>query len=391
MEISQSLRAEPCPRLVVSPRVRLDYPAEGEDQQQGVNRMQHAAGPHVRGDLSSARRRAAAFLDNLPIEENYEPIVRQNWIARWTEIGDDYCLLGDLNRKKGAFHDATEACLCALTAFEVARRLADGEGSQYRELLSKVEAGIRRFDLSLDQKIEQVQIACHDQTELPAYYLPASNLHFCAPSVICISGEQETGATLLGRLLPVVFGRRMSVLVISHDDVSNHSHSQPEILLSCCLDYLSVRPDVDATRIGLYGEGLSAVLATDFAASDRRLAAAVCDGGLWNWARILASVGWMTRTAETIDEEVVSARRSQLVRQLKCPVLVVAGGRGIVSVPEAIKLQADCMTARIDLELAIPRMIRTPEGVEIENFVISDDCTFRWLEHKLARSSVPGA
>lgn len=84
----------------------------------------------------------------------------------------------------------------------------------------------------------------------------------------------------------------------------------------------------------------------------------------------------------------MSARRSRLVRQLKCPVLVVAGGRGILGVSEAIKLRADCMAARIDLELAMPRMIRIDAG-EVENFVVADDCVFGWLERKLAERSAP--
>lgn len=349
--------------------------------------MEYAACPQVRGDLASTRRDAAVFLDNLPVAAIYGAMGRQDFVARWTKIGDAHCHLADLNIKKGAVDEATEAWLCALTSFEVARRLIDEDDPQSGDVSAKVEAGVRRFGLSLEQKVERIQIACSDQAELPAHYLPAASPGSCAPAVICISREQETGAMLFGRLLPVMIGRGMSVLVVSHDDVLNHSPGQSEALLSRCLDYLSLRPDTDATRIGIYGDGLSAVLATDFAASDRRVAAAVCDGGLWNWARILASVGWLTRAADVADEEMVPARRSRWVRQLRCPVLVVAGGRGIVSVSEAIKLQADCRAARIDLELTIPRMTGTPVG-EIENFVSSDDCIFGWLEHKLARAPV---
>ncbi|MGY4447384.1 hypothetical protein ACVWZR_002044 [Bradyrhizobium sp. i1.3.1] len=337
----------------------------GEDRHQGANRMLCAAWPHVRGDLASTRRGATVFLDDL--EGVYGAISRQNWVARWTNIGDAHCVVGDHNIEKGTFKEATEAWLCALTAFEVARRLVDEDDPRSGDVSAKIEAGIQSFG-SLEQKVERVRIACCDQSEFLVYYVPAGGPNLCAPAVICISREEETGATLLGRLLPVVIGRGMSVLVVSHDDVSNRWRGQSEALLSCCLDYLSVRPDVDATRIGVYGEGLSAVLATDFTASDRRVAAAVCDGGLWNWARTLASVGWITRTADVVDEDVVSARRSRLVRQLRCPILVVAGGRGIASASEAIKLQADCAPARMDLELAMPRVARTPVG-EIENFL----------------------
>ncbi|WP_018322512.1 S9 family peptidase, partial [Bradyrhizobium sp. WSM2793] len=299
--------------------------------------------------------------------------------------GDAHCLVGDLNIKRGALDEASEAWLCALTAFEVARRLVHEDDPESGDVSAKVEAGIQRFG-SLERKVERVEIACCDHTELRACYLPAGNPNLCTPAVICISREEESGAALLGRLLPVATDRGISVLVVSHDDVSNQWCGQSEMLLSCCLDYLSDRPEVDATRIGVYGEGLSAALATDFAISDRRIAAAVCDGGLWNWARTLASVGWMTGSADAVDENVASEHRLRSVRQLRCPVLVVAGGRGTVSVPEAIKLQADCSAVRIDLELAMPPLTRAPVG-EIENFVVSDERIFGWLEDKLAHAS----
>lgn len=346
--------------------------------------MEYAASHHVRRDVSCARRGVAAFLDNLHVEDNHGARDQQNWVARWTAIGDELRLLGNLNIKKGAFDEATENWLCALTAFEIARRLVGEVCAQSENISAKIETCIQSFGLSPDQKIERVQIPFWDQSRIVAYYVSAGGSDLCAPAAICISKEEEAGTTLLGRLLPEVIRRGMSVLVVSHEEIANHSAGQSEILLTCCFDYLSVRPNVDASRIGIYGEGLSAALATDFAASDRRVAAAVCDGGLWNWARALASVDWIAGTTDMEDEAVLSARRSRLMQQLTCPVLVIAGGRGIISVSEAIKLQTECTAAHIDLQLAIPRMTPTPAG-EIEDFVTSDDCIFGWLEHKLTQ------
>lgn len=345
--------------------------------------MQCAAWPHLKGDLSSTRRAAAAFLDNLTIESRSGDTDRRSWLARWLKVGHDHSLLGDLSFKDGALDEAAEAWLSALTAFELVRRLDGEDDAQSADTSAKVGAGIQKFELSLGRKIEKVQIACCDQT-IPAFYLLARNRESRGPAVICISGEQETGATLLGRLLPEVFGRDLSILVVSHDDVASHSRSQSSVLLSCCLDYLSGRPEVDATRIGIYGEGFSAAIATDFARFDRRLAAAVCDGGLWNWLRMFASVGWLTKVDAAADEP---GFRSKWVRQVRCPVLVVAGGRGIASVSEAIKLEADCAVANIDLELAIAGFVSSSvEG--IENFVTADGRIFSWLEQKLTHPSV---
>ncbi|WP_404538444.1 alpha/beta hydrolase family protein [Bradyrhizobium sp. USDA 223] len=310
---------------------------------------------------------------------------QRSWGARWADIGEAHRLVGDLNLKNGAFSEAVEAWLCALTAFEVAKRLFHGSDLAREDVLAKVEGSLQQFG-TLEQKLEQVRILCDDQIELPALYFLAGP-HHSTPAVICISREDETAAALLGRLLPVVVNRAISVLVVSHDDIPDRWRGESNFLLSCCLDFLSLRPEIDATRIGVYGDGLCAALATSFAASDRRISAAVCDGGLWNWGRNLASIRWLTGTASQIDGEVELAARSSLVRQLRCPILVVAGGEGTVSVPEALNLRADCAAACIDLELLLPRTTRTPAG-DIENFVTSDDCIFGWLERKLTGQSV---
>ncbi|WFU71215.1 hypothetical protein [Bradyrhizobium sp. CB2312] len=320
------------------------------------------------------------FLDKL--ESIWAASSRQNWAAKWIKIGDAQCLLCDLNFKKGAFTEATEAWLSALTAFEVARRLIDEDDELSEEISAKVEFGIQRFGSCL-KKVERVKFACVDQGEFEAYFLPGAKSDERSPAVICISREEETRARLLGRLLPVAVGRDISLLVVCHDDFSNHSPGQPENFFSYCVDYLSARSDVDAARIGVYGEGLSAALATDFAVFDHRIAAAVCDGGLWNWTSTVASVSWMAGTADIVDEDVQSIRRLRFARHLKCPVLVVAGGRGMVSASEAMNLQSDCTAARVDLEVAVSPAAQTPRG-EIENFVTSDDCIFGWLENKLA-------
>lgn len=341
-----------------------------------------AAWPEVTDNLESTRRSAALFLASF--SGRYEATSRRHFVARWTNIGDAHCLFGDLNLERGAFDVAAESWLCALTAFEVARRLVDEEDAEAGVVLAKLEAAISDFG-SLQERVRRVEIASWHERKLPAYYVSSCRTDLRAPAVICISREDETGAMLLGRLLPVIASRGMTALVVAYDDLSTSRHGQSE-LLSSCLDYLSARHEVDGSRIGVYGEGLSAALASDFALADRRIAAAVCDGGLWNWARTEASISWMTGTPHLLDDPLASARRSRLARRLKCPMLVVAGGRSIVSIRESIKLESDCTAARIDLKLVVPRLDPTPES-DFENFAACDEEIFSWLERKLARIS----
>ncbi|WGD51154.1 hypothetical protein QA641_37560 [Bradyrhizobium sp. CB1650] len=315
-------------------------------------------------------------------------MARQNWGATWAGTGDAYRRLADLNINRKEYDGATEAWLCALTAFEVARRLVADDDPRRADVSAKVEDGLQRIGLCFGHEVESLQIACGDLGAFLAYYLPAGTPNSRTPAVICVSNEEETGVTLLGRLLPVLIGRGMSVLVLSHEHIANHARGGSQIVLSYCLDHLSARPDVDSSRIGIYGDGLSASLATDFAVYDRRIAAAVCDGGIWNWTRSRKSIDWMTSTDDGAERNMEWGRRSLLARLPKCPILVVAGGRGVVSVSEAIKLQSACMAERIEVDLVLPQLIRGGLCEEFDNFVSSDDRTFRWLEQKLAREPI---
>lgn len=352
-------------------------------------RMKCAAGRQVRGDLASTRRSAALFL-SYPTVSGREGGIERRSITEWIEIGDANSLLADCHLREGGLEEAAEAQLCALTAFEVARRLIGEDNALWGGISARIEACIERVGLCGAQRAEPVQISCADQVNLSACYLPAGRSDIPTPAVICVCSEQDTPQALLGRILPVVLSRGISLLVVSHEDLAECSRGSSQAMLSSCLDYLSHRSDVDSERVAIYGDGLSAALATDFAASDNRVAAAVCDGGLWHAARALASVGWMTKAAGAVGEIVIAATRLRQARQLRCPVLVVAGGRGIVSVSEASQLQAGCAGARIQLELIVPQTTSTAMG-EIEDFVSCDETIFSWLQQKLLSRLAPEA
>jgi len=344
--------------------------------------MEGPARWQLTSDLATIRERASAFLTNSASTRRDQKNTQQ-WSAEWTDIAEIHSQLAEGNIRKGRSDEATEAWFCALTAYEVARRLVAEDDRNGIDIAARIESCIQRLELSMADRIERVRIACGEPLELEALYLSAGSGR--TPAVICISMEQEPRAILFGRLLPAAFSRKLSLLIISHDDLLGGSRREFNMHLSNCLDYLLARSDVDDGRIGVYGEGGVGALATDFAAADSRLAAAVCDGGLWASSRNSASIGWFSGAMEAIDGPALSTQRSEKLRQLRCPVLVVVGGRGHVSASEAVALQANCMAESIDLELAMAPIIRA-SGNDIENFVSVDDRTLKWLETKLGAS-----
>ena len=334
-------------------------------------------------DLASARRTAAVFIDNLPIADLGEARDRHYWVSNWIRTADSYYSLANLDVRSGAVERAREAWLCAMTGFEVAKRIVESGDPDHLRIVAKMQACVDEFGLHHARAVEQVRIGCCDEQELTACYLPHDGSAPRAPSIICISKKCESIGEFLGRLLPAAVGRGMSLLVVEGKDLADHPTSKSDSLLGCCVDYLSDRPDVDHGRIGVYGAGMAAAEATSLAASDRRIRAAVCDGGLWQFAWTRSSIDCMAGVAgELDDDEAMSARRMRLVRRMRCPILVVAGPREFVDLSEALSLHADCKAAGIDMSLVVSRTVETPLG-GIENFLTADEFIFGWLERKM--------
>lgn len=71
--------------------------------------MEYTIWPDVRSDLAATRQGAAVFLVNL--DGIYGSGSRQNWVTRWTNIGDAEYVLGDRSMKEGFLDEASESWL----------------------------------------------------------------------------------------------------------------------------------------------------------------------------------------------------------------------------------------------------------------------------------------
>ncbi|MGY8660770.1 alpha/beta hydrolase [Bradyrhizobium sp. UFLA05-109] len=325
-------------------------------------------------NLADVRRAAAAFLDNMLVAA---PGDRDRGIHNWMTVGDRYRDSAELAIRKKLQTSSSESWFCALTAFEVARELAEAGSSSSTALEDRIEGSLRSFEACEPRRVERVEIEPFDQVRLAGCFLPAACRARPAPAVICISDEESSVDTILSRLLPAAEGRNLSILVVRGDDASRYRLFGPEAFLASWLNYLESRSDVDAGRIAVSGERIAASHASRIAATDRRIVAAVCDGGLWTALRHRASVGWMTGMWDPARDRVQKSSL-QLVRRMRCPVLIMAGGRAMVDQQDALELQAECKPAGVDCSIAIAQ-----NSGQFENFVTKDNFVLDWLQQKL--------
>jgi hypothetical protein len=329
------------------------------------------------------RKRAGEFFESLSVAELAHDAHRQVWVSDWMRISDDYRALAATARGEGSIWAAREADLCTLTSLEVARSLnCDGDPAG-ADLAEAMAASLESFERELGHPIERITLEAHDDEVLTGFFVPAPQRQTPAPTVICVAGDDTRTGALVSRLLPVALRRNISLLLTDAGCSPLRGRFKPEQMLRCWLDHLAERPEVDPRRIAVYGEGEGAGHASRLALSDRRLAAAVCDGGLSAWTARHASVRWMTGLDRNVDDEVPAPVLPS--RLVPCPLLMVVGGRSILREQDALALLARYREAEADCSVVVPHQIVHPMG-EVENFVAADDFVFDWLDGKLGGS-----
>ena len=333
------------------------------------------------GNLVRLRGRASEFFDSLPVAELASEAHRRLLISDWLRVAEDYRTLSEFARADGSGRIAHEARMCSQTAIEVVRSLSCPGDITDADLAGKVATGLRSFEDGAGLAIDRVEIDCFGQEVLAGFFVQGGRRGACAPVVICISDEDITGSSMMGRLPPALLRRNMSLLLIGACNSSHRRAFKPEHVLQCCLDYLQARPDVDRQRIAIYGEGAAAPHASRLALTDRRIAAAVCDGGLLTQLMRRAPFRWMTGL-EHSDQDGSSAGSMLPSRRLSCPLLVAVGSRSMVREREALELRAFYQQAGADCSIVVPNCIPHPLG-EVENFIAVDDFIFEWLDSKL--------
>ncbi|WP_249149513.1 alpha/beta hydrolase [Bradyrhizobium liaoningense] len=324
------------------------------------------------------RKRASAFFESLSIVELVQERYRNRWVLDWTRIGNEYRTLAESARQSGLTQIAREECLCSLTALEVAKSLCCQENPARVDL--EVGSTLSSFDGYLGKSIERVEVDYLDHGLLSGFFFRAPCHGSPAPAIICVADDEVTLHSIARRLLPASVGREISLLLIDGSNATIRRPFRPEHILACWLDYLESRPDVDIKRIAIYGEGMGAHYASNLALSDRRIAAAVCDGSLWTSVRRRALVPWMTGVEMRVgDKSWIGSLR--LSRRVPCPILVVVGHRSMVREQDAVELQADCRQAGADCSIVVPNRIIYPPD-EIENFIAVDDFVLDWIGFK---------
>ena len=312
---------------------------------------------------------------------------KESWPREWKRTADV-----NYERAKRALNDghlltAKSNWLRAISYYLAAATDFDSPDEDIEGLLQSIRTCARSYLEHLIPGGEVVQIPWLDDYSLEGYFLPSQNVRDRSAVVICIGEPGHRKEEFLYKTARYARDRGMSLLAVDLLGPDGGLHfgglvGRPDLetAVGSVLDYLLTRKDVDETRIAILGDGGGSSFVARGIAMDQRLAAAVCDGGVWD----LLERNFLRRRASSGDVVVMPGREHSLAQTLKCPVLVTVGENGWLEADRVFDLINQLRTNRqeISLKIFLGSETASYQG-HIDNPSLANEFIFDWIADRL--------
>lgn len=317
------------------------------------------------------------------------------------DIGDDaswyneWARLGDANRQRAAAalrdgHVPTAASnlLRAISYYQAAAFPFDAADPRYCAAVASARECARKFLQHRTPLGEIVTIPWLRDHSLQGYFLPAGLGAGRAPTVICIGEPGQRKEEYLFRLAGHACARGLGLLAV---DLLGKGYGERvdeltrrrdlESVLSHVTDYLVERDDVDEDRIAVLADGWESSFVARGIASDPRYAAAVCDGGIWDWheraflARRMSSLGTPAGHEATMRS---------IARNITCPLLITLGEHGWLAADRVSAIVDQLRSNRRDITLRVFEAEETGAAQgHADNPTLVNEFIFDWISSRL--------
>ncbi len=260
-----------------------------------------------------------------------------DWCREWVATGDMHQDLAAKAESQGRVRSAGEAYIAAALCYHVGKFLFQ---EYYDEYLAAGRKSIDSFAKGLkllDPTAERVEIPFDGAEMVGTLRRPAEAGK--PPLILLLPGLDSTKEEFF-YWEKVFLDRGLATFSLDgpgQGECGYKLHIRPdyEAAVSCVLDALAGRIDLDAERVGLAGVSLGGYYAERAAAFEPRVKAAVGNCGPWNWAECWSVVPSLTRDAfrfhagaKSEAEAVAKANQLSLegvAQKIKQPVLVIHG------------------------------------------------------------------
>lgn len=340
--------------------------------------------------LGSCQQGAATVSECVQAASRLDPDKPETWSAEWWRLAETSAARAAGAQRNGHRVTSRGNWLRAMNYFKAAALPLD-EGSERRAaLLARMAHCGREFVAQLDTAGEVVQIPWLVDYALQGYLLrPAPR--GAAPVLLCVAEPGEHKEDFLWKIAGDALARGLSVLAVDLLGADMGARldtiigmAELDTAVSACIDFVQSRDDLDSRRIAVVGDGCHSSYLARGIAQDGRVAAAVCDGGLWE---LMEAAYMIRRRAVARPDMELELAGDGLISRLGCPVLVPLGESSWLN-PEFVRPIVERVRgAGRDISLRIFTAEETASSHgQADNPTLANEVILDWLGSRLGGS-----
>ncbi|MDB5501824.1 MAG: hypothetical protein JWR89_1726 [Tardiphaga sp.] len=345
--------------------------------------------------LGAAQEGGSTVSECLLAASGIDPACEESWFRQWKKAADFNKARGDIALARRHVKTALSNWLRAANYYRTAQVFMIARDPRRTAALAQMVACSQLYLKHVTPAGEVVEIAWSDDKTVQGYFLPAPG-RARRPVVICVGAQDQYKEEYLCRMPRYAHERGLSLLLIDlpggHGSNGRTGQSfgryDIETSISNWLDYLTDRSDVDPRKIAIFGDGLGATSATRGAAFDDRLAAAVCDAGIWDLHERAFLAARLSGGAGCADfaGDIDKLCRSSVARSIKCPILVALGEHDWLDAGHVTRCCEALAAAGQDIDLKIFSAAETAAShAQFDNPTIGNEFIFDWIADRLGR------
>lgn len=338
--------------------------------------------------LTAAQEGGATIAECLMIARQLKRGDDQSWHRAWKKLAHTNRQRAEAAFAEGHLASAQRNWLRAMNYYGAAAMPLDPADERRWVAVLAMQECARRYLAARSPAGEMVTVPWVDEHPLQGYFLPAPSASGRAPTVICIGEPGHRKEEFLFKLVPHARERGFSMLALDlfgdeRDDYLDAllRRGDLESAIPAVMDYLETRADVDFARVGIIADGWGSSFVARAVLQEPRLAAAVCDGGLWD----LHERAFFASRFAMSDLSIVPVPHSPLMASgANCPVLITLGEDGWLKADRARQLVRNSQLGSSDVKLKVFTAAETGAAqAHADNPSLANEYIFDWLESQL--------
>lgn len=313
-----------------------------------------------------------------------------SWYREWTRTAETSNARAIAAAAKGNCVTARSNWLRAINYYQAAAYPFDLAPDSQQAALTAMRQCAANYLQHREPRGEIVSIPWLDEFPLQGYFLPARPTGAPAPVVIAIGEPGHRKEEFLFKLARYAFERGISLLAVdllgdgagaTFEEIARRN--KPERAIGPIVDFLAARDDVDQRRIAILSDGCNSSFVARGIAFDRRVAAAVCDGGIWD----LHVRTFVKRRIGPFGMEAGHGPETgRLLRNTPCPLLIIVGERGWIRPDRVTELTDQLKASNPKREVTLKIFERAETGAaqgHVDNPTLANEFIFDWIASRI--------